>query len=678
MLILDYDLVNRRIKTNNEEEIERRVSFHSPLLNQKLISEKQDWEITDALSQQKTNCIEWLPLEKGERILEIGANYGTITEMFSEKGGHVCALELDFIKCQIIEKRTAINSNVNVVLGHIDELRENLREKFSKIFLIGVFSKIQDYLSDDISQNGDSKITALNILLSMLTDNGQIIIIDDNRLGIKYFNGAKVTDGEIPFAQVEGVVSARNSRMLLSKTELEQLLDDIPDANITFFYPYPDYKYADAIYSDYRPPKKDELKYDRYNWEKYGYNSFRDSYVYNSLIEEGLFDRFSNSYIAIVSKKTRDNMPIYIKYSNDRSYRYQIRTEIWDDGNRKIVRKIALNSSVKKHLSKMSKTLAVSKDIYSKIDQNVSLCDIRLSEGVLEYDYVEGLALADELNLLICNNEYKKVELIFDKLFNIMADNEVLWAPTDRFREIFGGYEYDHLLHKARISNIDLILPNIIVGKNNHWTIIDYEWGFDVDIPAEYIMWRSIFYLKKSVGLSYNNEKWRKKIYTHFGIDEELQRVFYKMENSFQRYVAKGNVPIRQLRAYPTNIVSRDCGEYFIMKEDDKWDINSRRKLTNIVAVNGRTHFLLPLKYNECKALRVDPASNKCILHINSITNGYGVNLAYKTNCSRKCPGENYLFLHNDPQIVIEDMSNVIDRIEFDYEITNLPRTFSL
>ncbi len=679
MLILDYDLVNNRIKTAKETEIDYRLGYHSMLLNQRLINGRQDWDITDALSHEKSNCIEWIPIKKNEKVLEIGAGYGSITEKLSDKGAEVYALETDFVKCQMIEKRTSVNANVTVVLGHLDELKEEVGDNFSKIFIVGNFYRVADYISDSGLECDDYYSFAINQLFSLLADDGQLILVDDNRLGLKYFNGAKVSDKEVPFSQVEGNSSTKEANLLFSKKEITDLLYRCDNKlNISFYYPYPDYKYTDTIYSDSRMPRRNELNYDMYNWERFGLNNFRDSLVFNSIIDEGLFDRFTNSYIAIVSKNTITGLPVYIKYSNDRSYKYQIRTEIWNSNGTKTVKKIALNSSVIKHLRKMSDTCNMSKDVLRDLDCDVKLCELRDSKDAVEYDFIEGSVLSDEVNDYIVGYDYTRVEQIFDRLFNVLAYKEVPWVPSEQFSKIFGEYDVDKALHSSRINNIDLILPNIIVTDDQKWSIIDYEWGFNVDIPAEFILWRSIFYLNRRKDASSYDEKWRKDLYKHFGIDDDLSKMFLNMEKSFQKYVSKGNVPIRELRPSSTNIQSRSLGEYFVMKADNHWDVESRKKIDSIVAVNGRTHYTINLKYNECKAIRIDPSSSKCVLHINSVTNGYGVKLNYETNCTRRCGNGNYLYMHTDPQIIIKDMDKIIDKVELDYEILNLPAGFVL
>lgn len=671
MQILNNDLLNNRAKTTKEQELENYFKYHNSTLNQQLMVARQDWEITNALSIVATNSVEWLPIRKDERVLEIGGKYGNITEMLSNKAGEVWTLENDFIKCQMIEGRTGVNANTTALLGCIEDIAE-LNIKFTKIYVVGVLNSIDDYLSSEDFNGLSAQEYALKKLTDLLEDKGELIIADDNRLGMKYFNGARLSSRESAFAQIEKG-NADNNRYLFSKKEIENILKGMsPKFEYKFYYPYPDYKYCDIIFSDGRLPNKNELDCDSYCWEEYGYNSFRDSKVFNSFIDEGLFDRFSNSFLVVISTEEKSDLPVYVKYSNDRNYKFQIKTEIWGaTGQQRVVKRAFSNSAIK-HIQKMY-------EMYEKRSllerQDVSLCHLNFYNNYVSYDYIDGKLLSEIANEYIDKGDWSELEASFERLYDLILDNNRNWYISENFENIFGSYDITSQLHASIGNNIDIILQNVIVGLNNHWTIIDYEWGFDFDIPAEYILWRSIFYLNRNKDKNFSNEIWRERLYRKFEIDKETQDIFLSMEKSFQRYITKGSVPIRELKRRKTNIEASRLGEVFKKKKGGEW-IYSRQRI--VAANNGRTQFSVKLKYNECDILRVDPCSNKCLIHINSINNGYGVSLPFKTNCSKVCGGNNYLFLHSDPQLVVSDLSKVVDTIEFDYEIVNLPSNFTL
>ena len=64
-----------------------------------------------------------------------------------------------------------------------------------------------------------------------------------------------------------------------------------------FYYPYPDYKFATTIYSEKYLPQKGELSNNLRNFDRERYQFFDERRVFDTLIEEGLFEEFSNSFL---------------------------------------------------------------------------------------------------------------------------------------------------------------------------------------------------------------------------------------------------------------------------------------------------------------------------------------------------------------------------------------------
>ena len=69
------------------------------------------------------------------------------------------------------------------------------------------------------------------------------------------------------------------------------------------YYPYPDYKFPMEIYSDAYLPKKGELNDNARNADRDRYVLFQETAAYNTLIGEGLFPEFSNSFLIAARKR---------------------------------------------------------------------------------------------------------------------------------------------------------------------------------------------------------------------------------------------------------------------------------------------------------------------------------------------------------------------------------------
>lgn len=661
------------------EEIEKLLEKNVPEFYDVLIQRNDDWDITDALSEIRRNCIGWIPFSSNDKVLEIGSVYGNTTEFLAEKVGEIHCLEVSMAKCRLTASRLSACSNATVFLGGIDDLAEQREEKYDYIVLVGTFSHIGEYFSDAYNGEKNLQLKAAAILGSMLSDRGRIVVAEDNRLGLKYWRGDKLNTSDDYFSPLNGDFS-NGSGVLLTKKELNELFERTGFKNFKYFYPYPDYKYTSAVYSDSYLPKAGELNNNVYNWEPLCSDLFSESKVFDSIISEGLVDRFFNSYVVLISKGTdsfNDINTVYVKYSNDRSLNFKIKTEIKENEKKeKIVYKLPTNRFSDIHLKKMP--LEYSKFSSSQDTKRVFLNKCINEENGISCEFIDGVSLSDIAESCLENNDMKGVSSIFDELFDELSDGvNDYFSVTIPFKRVFGNAALPNDMIKSKYSNADFILQNILVTDDKKWTVIDYEWTFDFDIPMLYVLWRSIFYCQRKTGHD-NSDEWRSDLFKKFKITAELQETFWKMEANFQKYISHGTVPLRKLKKNENNIeVFRKPIEYFL-DFGDGFSSYTKFKSPYSIAPDGSVNLTIPFHYNEVKRIRIDPDTNKCFIKILSVTNGYGEKVPYTTNCTRMCGEENYLFLTTDPQIIIDNTRMLVDKLVVKYIIKDLPNDFTL
>ena len=59
-----------------------------------IIEQKKSWPIFYHLSSFRSNIIDWLPIKKTDKILEIGSGCGAITGALAKKAGSVTCIDL--------------------------------------------------------------------------------------------------------------------------------------------------------------------------------------------------------------------------------------------------------------------------------------------------------------------------------------------------------------------------------------------------------------------------------------------------------------------------------------------------------------------------------------------------------------------------------------------------------
>ncbi|MFR2955052.1 MAG: class I SAM-dependent methyltransferase [Lachnospiraceae bacterium] len=259
-----------------------------------MIVEKKSWPILYHFSYLRENIIRWLPMNGSENVLEIGAGPGAITGALCEKARQVTVIDLSKKRCLINAYRHKDCDNLHFLVGNFQDIEPKLTEQYDLITLIGVFEYAQFSI-----QSEDPFVDYLKRIRTHLAPGGRLVIAIENRIGLKYWAGATEDHTGIYFEGLEGYPTTNYVRTF-SKPELEQVIRRAGLSSMEFYYPYPDYKFPERIYSDAYLPKKGELNRNRQNFDRERIQLFSEERVYDTLIESGLFPQFSNSFLVVV------------------------------------------------------------------------------------------------------------------------------------------------------------------------------------------------------------------------------------------------------------------------------------------------------------------------------------------------------------------------------------------
>ena len=77
-----------------EDDLLEAVQNHEEDELEKIINEKKEWEFLYHFSQVRQNIVNWIPVKKDAKILEIGSGCGAITGALAKKGQQVDCVEL--------------------------------------------------------------------------------------------------------------------------------------------------------------------------------------------------------------------------------------------------------------------------------------------------------------------------------------------------------------------------------------------------------------------------------------------------------------------------------------------------------------------------------------------------------------------------------------------------------
>ena len=201
----------------------------------------RDWPTRYHFSPQRADLLRPFAdfFAGGGSVLEVGSGCGAITRYLGECGAMVTALEGSPRRANITAERCRDLENVIVVNEALSEFDPGTR--YDCVTLIGVLEYSQLF--------GGTPSGMLRQCLSLLKEEGILLIAIENKLGLKYWAGMPEDHLGVAFAGIEDRYSDE-SPLTFGKEELGTLLDSAGFSWNQFYYPYPDYKLPSVVLTE--------------------------------------------------------------------------------------------------------------------------------------------------------------------------------------------------------------------------------------------------------------------------------------------------------------------------------------------------------------------------------------------------------------------------------------------
>ena len=563
-----------------------------------VIEERGNWPILYHLSEQRANIVEWIPMAKNAKVLEVGSGCGAITGMLAQKAGEVVACDLSRRRSEINATRNQDCDNVTIHIGNFRDVEPDLPKDFDYIFLIGVFEYAQGYIG---TENPYEKF--LRMMKRHLKKDGRIVIAIENRMGLKYLAGCAEDHLGTYFSGIEGY-NEDSVAKTFTRNGLINIFKKCGMNDYHFYYPYPDYKLMTLLHSDYYLPGFGELQDNVRNYDRDRMVLFNEKHAYEELVRDGMYPDFANSFEVILGPGFDT---IYSKYSNDRVDEFKIRTDIAiSRSGRKIIKKFPLTEAAREHVFGIRDAYAGLVEKYKGGDLEINDCQIDEKEGCAIFSFVNGVPLASLLDECIDKDDMDG----FNALLN------------EYIKRIDYNPDYP-------VSDYDLIFSNVMVN-GPIWTIIDYEWTYGKCIPAKEQVWRALYCYRLE---DRKREKFDPKpVYERMGLTEEDTKILLDEEYAFQKYVTgnrKSMVEIwkeigrkvlvpKELASTSQAARPDDCIQIYLdegngYSEEDSIFPEEQYDEKNTVSLDIRVDA-------NCKTVRIDPAFAPCLVTIVSAT----------------------------------------------------------
>lgn len=583
-----------------EDELLEIVKKYSPAEYAEVLEERKSWPILYHLSPLRENIVDWLPIKGTDKVLEVGSGCGAITGVLARRAGSVTCVELSKKRSLINAHRNKDHGNVLIRVGNFQDIEPELPKDYDYICLIGVFEYAQSYIGGKTPFHD-----FLHILLPHLAEGGRLVIAIENKYGLKYFAGCKEDHLGTWFSGIENYVDGGGVRTF-SRKGLEKLLKSCGIKDPHFYYPYPDYKFMTALYSDAYLPGRGELSDNRRNFDRDRMLLFDEKNAFDGISEDGLFSVFSNSFVVVIGGGLEIK---YVKYSNDRAPEYSIKTEIGRNAANGIyVRKYPMSIAAEEHVRGMAVAYESLVEKYAGGRLQVNRCKLVEDQEKIyaQFPFVHGTPLSELMDRCLERDD-------MEGFYNL-------------FREYVERIGYNS---EYPVADFDLIFSNILVDKDR-WTLIDYEWTFGKPIDTRELAFRAVYcyLLENEKRNKLNADSIRKELC----ITEADAEKYREQERDFQQFVTGNHLAMAQIRdligcrvMVPQKWIEKykdsenvnrvqvyeDKGEGY--REEESYFVPEAYQGENIIEMEL-------LVGGEVQTLRIDPSFDSCVVRIEELT----------------------------------------------------------
>ena len=531
----------------------------------------------------------------------------------------------------------------------VSEKMDNLDGMWDYIVVSDVFARVPALFTGKAPYQ-----QFFDVIKKHLNPDGHVILAVDNRYGLQYFAGCKERLTGQYFEGLEGYGNSEGVSTF-SKEAVLEMVKEAGFASVKAYYPYPNFRYMTALYTDEHLPVPGELNKNLCNFEEERMILFNEAAVFDGLIKEGKFQEFSNSYLfdLTLEEQNCEEELLFLKYSVERDEAFRIRTEIVRkaDGT-KVVRKVPYGEKAKAHVEKIKHWEEALREQYEPADVSVNRCT--LTDKGAEFEFLKGETLESVLDEHLEKDDF---EGFVGEIKKYIAKLEQIVSP--------------------KANNVDLIFSNIILNNDGKWNVIDYEWTFEAEVPLRFIIHRAIYlYCEQRK----QNSLQCKDICRILGITEAEQERFLEMEHQLQLYLlgdtktmdalqyeyAGKIIDLKEIlhRAHQPELkIYQDFGQGF--SEENSYVLEVKENFY------GRRRFTLTVPQG-VTALRLDPCEEPCMVTVNRILGECGGSYEINLGHNGKAYEKSILYTTTDPQILISGIVPGTGQIHVDVTVEYL------
>lgn len=470
---------------------------------EKIFEKDSRWPVFYYLSQIRNNLLSWYEFAPEADVLEIGAGFGAVTSVLCEKCRSVTAVELSRRRAEGLYERYKDKKNLDIFVGNFNDMQFD--KQFDYITLIGVLEYACSFTSAPLPFEA-----FLEKIRGLLKPGGKLLIAIENRFGLKYWCGAAEDHTGQPFDGVSGYENVDFVKTF-SRADLKLLLARSGFSYTDFYYPYPDYKLPQVVYSDrFLPQPCDAAKVREFYLEAKLFTA-QERKIIQDIAANDVFPFFSNSFFVEAAveapKEQRKLCAAFFGY--DRKEEYRIGTAIYSDGT---VLKYPVSPKAQVHIDN------VHNNYLRLLTSGIRILDENLRQCGIVSRFIEKPTLKQVLYELVQKGDTKTFFVWVDRFFeNILSSGHAL-----------SGSGIDTVLEQGYP---DMIFSNCFVD-GEELLFFDQEWAAET-VTAGYVLSRAL----KHFFIAFPNKELEIESYRHFGFENRHFEEYDAAEKVFNTFV---------------------------------------------------------------------------------------------------------------------------------------------
>lgn len=429
------------------------------------------YEVFYHLSGMRRGLFNWYTFREGASLLEIGGEFGALTGLLCERCAYVTVTEVSPQRAESLMERHKKRDNLRVCTGKAEEM--DFQGEFDYIVLAGGL----EWCAQG-SGSRCSYVKYLKKIISFLKPEGKLLAAVENRYGLRYLCGEEEPHTQRAYDGLKRYPEGTTGYSF-SRQELADVLHRAGFAYLKFYYPLPDYKLPQLIYTDEylpRPGLRERLRPYYHNKENMAAEELT---LYDDVVENGVFPFVANSFLVECGREETFCPVIYSAVTADRKRERACITSIYQD---KTVRKSAFYPEGRAGIK------GVEENLKCLEKHGIRTVPYRMEGECLKMPFINAPLLSAYLGEHM-GDEPGLLEAVFERLYGlILRSSELVRDEKNVFLEQENRkLPWGPILRRAYIE----MIPMNCFYADGELLFFDQEF-VRCNYPAKYVLYRAL------------------------------------------------------------------------------------------------------------------------------------------------------------------------------------------